>query len=275
MQVREVTTREEFYEIIELVKKQEVTQGKWVISDIPFEFNDGMRIHTMIGSFPGNDGTTTFVVPTMIELLEFEFDIKLPSEEIVKSWIEPFTVKEALGLANEEQKRIAMSVFNAEQILSDGDLKSVGKETLTKTHPRWTVGADGEMSEETVTFEDTYELFIGNINNSRGVNAVYGIVKCKDTSTEREYYLFVDVATKRDRNREILEYTKDPIEAIALTFRLPVPHEKLNIDDVYDSIYRQGDVIMSKLKPEYVGHKMTIDKPLTRKQYCDMIVTES
>lgn len=188
--------------------------------------------------------------------------------------IAPFTVKEALDLQNAEQRMMALKAYSPAQVQEEGGFELLGEETLTKTQLRWTIDEEGNMIESEVEFKDTYTLYKGEFDTRSG-KSVFGVVKCKDTSTDREYWLYVDITTERDRNNASINWIKDPIEAIASTIKMPVPHEALEIDDVYEYIQRQGDVNMGKLKPEYEGAKLVVSKSLTKQQYINMLRAES
>lgn len=186
----------------------------------------------------------------------------------------PFTVKEALDIQNAEQRMIALKGFTPEEVAQEGGFQLLGEETLTKKQLRWTIDEEGNMTEAEVEFTDTYTLYKGEFDTRAG-KSVFGVVKCKDTSTDREYWLYVDITTKRDSNNASIDWIKDPIEAIASTIKMPLPHQALEIDDVYEYIQRQGDVNMGKLKPEYEGAKFVMSKPLNKNQYLTMLRAES
>lgn len=148
-------------------------------------------------------------------------------DEAEKMWhdenIKPWTAKEVFRLTNQEQKYLLFSMIGPDQIEQEMNPTLVDRQTLTKKQPRYTVeGKDGhkvtkrfsneQLKEDLVEYQDTYELYYFDKSKLGTENNVY-YVKCKDTSTDRVYYLYVDGTDERCKY--------DAISAIAWTMRDP------------------------------------------------------
>jgi hypothetical protein len=127
--------------------------------------------------------------------------------------IEPITIKEAMSLANSEQRAAALKHFPIEEIIVSLKAKLVDKQTIKKSQVRW----DENLKPYKYDFEDTYELYAIsanalNVQPRWGGGQDYKIyfVKCKCASTDRQYYLYVP---------EFMGLKQDAIEAIAWTMR--------------------------------------------------------
>lgn len=136
---------------------------------------------------------------------------------------QPWTAKEVFSLTNQEQKYLLLSMIAPEQIEEEMSPVLVDRQTLTKTQPRYNVdGKTGhkvtkrfkpdQVNENLIQFEDTYELYYFDKSKLGTENDVY-YVKCKDTSTDRVYYIYVDGTDPRCKT--------DAISAIAWTMRDP------------------------------------------------------
>ena len=93
-------------------------------------------------------------------------------------------------------------------------------------------------------------------------------VKCKDTSTDREYLIWVDVENSRTLNyTDIKKENKfSVIDCIAWTFQTDVPEGGI------EKIIRQGDCILIKKKE---GVKNGRVRHLTGKEYLTLLELES
>ena len=153
----------------------------------------------------------------------------------------------------------------------------VSSETINKT-TTW-INREGKL--ETKEFEDTYKLFKvkgetlaeGLENNWRRVSDVY-YIQFKDTSTDREYLIWVDVGLVADTNggsRWIFDSEigklVNPISCIAWTIQTDVPIGNI------EKIIRQGDCILIKPKGEY--KPLILPRHLTEKEYRELLVAES
>ena len=102
-------------------------------------------------------------------------------------------------------------------------------------------------------------------------------VKCKDTSTDREYFIWIDPVSVaitnnnrmvNSRRLDSIEIQKhiNPIQCIAWTIQTNV------MEGDIDYIVRQGDCILIKTKP---NHKKGEIRHLTEKEYCELLRFES
>ncbi len=165
---------------------------------------------------------------------------------------------------NEEQK-IANEVTNT--ILSN-----ISKETF------W-VGENGDRIKK--IFEDTYELYEVK-GNVWGEGAEFGwrrpdnvhFVKCKDTSTDREYFIWVDAqSVYRTNNKDKWLSSSEnfgekitPIQAIAWTIQTDIKEGGI------EKIVRQGDCVLIKKKKKCESGSV---RHLTEKEYRKLLVAES
>lgn len=195
-----------------------------------------------------------------------------PFPELSEVWndIIPMTFKDiATKLTNLEQRRIAILYLGVERLQEQVEPRLVSKETIRKT-TTW-VTADGDI--ETRTYDDTYELFkvdgakLGeNLEQTwRTANDVH-YVRCKDTSTDREYFIWVDEnSVKRANGWHNSSF--NPIAAIAWTFTTVVPEGRI------EKIIRQGDCILIKHKKGTVMLKDA--RHLTEQEYRMLLEEES
>ena len=189
----------------------------------------------------------------------------------------PVTVEEALKIANTEERRVYFDAIGIEKLFKALDPKLLDKQNIKKKRQRW----DDEFNEYTYEFEDVYELYEieatklfetdrwGNVPT----NHVYA-VRCWCTTTNREYWLYVPREAALGSNwwhRNNNEKTEpDAIRAIAWTVRIDVPEENL------EKIYRQGDIIVAKIKNSAKVTESTF-RPyhLTKEQYLEKMYSES
>lgn len=190
--------------------------------------------------------------------------------------IVPITFKEiATQIKNVEQRRVAIGCIGIDEISREVNPTLVKSETLKK-ETTW-VTPEGEVVNH--KFEDTYELWkvegkvlLEGTDRSWGIDDVY-FIKCKDTSTNREYMLWVDAdGVARTNNTKQWYSSNDkhhitPIQAIAWTFQTNVA-----IGDI-DRIVRQGDCIMIKRKSG--STPVSLPRHLTEKEYRELLVAES
>ena len=186
--------------------------------------------------------------------------------------IEPITFKEiASELHNIEQRRIAISALGLQNLVKEVQPKMIGSKTLSKVTTF--VTPTGEL--KTKKFKDTYTLFEVEAE-AIGINDrnQYHYIQCKDTSTDREYLIWVD-ATSVWRTNNPGQWTSSgenygrkitPIQAIAWTIQTNIREGEI------DKIVRQGDCILIKKKPQ----AWTCDtRHLTEQEYKELLVLES
>jgi hypothetical protein len=190
--------------------------------------------------------------------------------------IVPITFKEiATDIKNIEQRRVAIGCIGLDEIAREVNPTLVSSETLEK-QTTW-VTPEGEIVEH--KFKDTYELFkvegkkwSEGAEHNWGARDVY-FVRFKDTSTDRQYMLWVDADSVARTNNTERWFSSDmrdkitPIQAIAWTFQTRVA-----IGDI-DRIVRQGDCILIKRKSKTTP--VSLPRHLTEKEYRELLVAES
>jgi hypothetical protein len=228
---------------------------KIIINNVEFPFNEGCR------------------------LLKLKYD-KCPMKEIEDFWedIIPMNFKDiAVSFTNTEQRRVGILCLGLEKLVSEVNPRLIKSETIKK-ETTW-VDENGLLQNH--KFNDIYELYEvdGSIwgENERGWNIRnVHYVKCKDTSTDREYFLWVnaqDVYSAND-TRESRWYSSNenygnlitPIQSIAWTIQTDIKEGGI------EKIIRQGDCIMIKKKP---NAKKGNVRHLTEKEYLTLLKEES
>lgn len=226
----------------------------------------------------------------VIENLQFPYDLgcrllKLkhnedcPFQQLEDIWadIQPMTFKDICQLENLEQRRVAILCLGLDRLIKEVKPILINKKTLKK-QTTW-VSEEGELV--TKKFNDTYELYKvagkyfdeGVKNQWRKAEDVY-YVKCKDTSTDREYMIWVDVNDVYRVNNENDRWNFDikkvnAIQCIAWTIQTNIP--KGNIE----KIIRQGDCVLLKPKDmNFIGNDFNA-RHLTEQEYKELLVAES
>ena len=198
-----------------------------------------------------------------------------PFPELEDIWadIKPLSFKQIAGLPNLEQRRVGMLIFGLDRLVKEVNPKLLSSKTLKKS-TTW-VTENGEVVEH--TFNDTYELYevSGEVFNEglqswqKMQNSYY--VKCKDTSTDREYLIWVEPRSVYNTNNENswnYEINKvNAIDCISWTIQTNVPKGKI------EKIIRQGDCILIKPKGSY--KELQIPRHLTEIEYKTLLVAES
>ena len=222
----------------------------------------------------------------VIENTEFAYDLgcrllKLkhetcPFKELESVWgkIKPLTFSGIARLENLEQRRVAIICLGIDRLIKEVNPKLINSKTIKKTTTF--VDKDGKLIEK--KFNDTYELFevegsyfSKGLKNFQQMENCY-FVKCKDTSTNRVYLIWVDIKRVSETNggqRWNVDVKKiNAIQCIAWTIQTTV--EEGNIE----KILRQGDCIL--IKPKNASAKM-LETPrhLTEKEYRKLLVAES
>lgn len=226
---------------------------KIVINNVEFPFDLGCRV------------------------LKLKYEDECPMEQLEDFWdkVVPATFGDIAQLPNLEQRRVGILNLGMETIIKEAKPTLLSSKTIKKT-TTW-VNEKGELVEH--TFDDTYELFEvkGEVfsqnmeNNWRNMDDCH-YIRCKDTSTDREYLIWVDLRSVYRTNElgSHWEFDKsqiNPIHCIAWTIQTDVPQGNI------EKIVRQGDCVMIKPKGTYTP----LDKPrhLTEKEYLKLIVAES
>jgi hypothetical protein len=226
---------------------------KIVINNVEFPFDLGCRV------------------------LKLKYQDECPMEQLEDFWdkVVPATFGDIAQLPNLEQRRVGILNLGMEAIIKEAKPTLLSSKTIKKT-TTW-VNEKGELVEH--TFDDTYELFevkgevfSQNMENSWRKMEDCHYVRCKDTSTDREYLIWVDLRSVYSTNElgSHWEFDKsqiNPIHCIAWTIQTDVPQGNIA------KIVRQGDCVMIKPKGTYTP----LDKPrhLTEKEYLKLIVAES
>lgn len=190
--------------------------------------------------------------------------------------IEPVTVEEALKIANTEEKRTYFDAIGIEKLFKSLDPKLLDKQTIKKSRTRW----DDEFNEYTHEFEDVYELYeidgekmFVRENTLSRLDPIFA-VRCWCTTTNREYWLYVprEAALGQQwwsRNKGD-DAKADAIRAIAWTVRIDVPEENV------EKIYRQGDIIVAKMKDSAKATETTFNPyHLSKEQYLSLMYSET
>jgi len=227
---------------------------KIVIDNITFPYDEGCRLlklkHTEC-PFPS--------------LAEFWNDIK------------PMTFAEIAKFENLEHRRVGMLCLGLERLVEQIQPELIDRQTIKKK-TTW-INSKGEL--ETVTFDDTYELFeVSGEYLSEGLQKWQKMqpcyfVKFKDTSTDRQYMIWVDIQevyrTNYDKNKNyfnFFDFTPKMVNAIqAIAWTMQVNVEKDNIE----KIIRQGDCILVKPKE----NRFCEPRHLTEEEYRTLLVAES
>jgi hypothetical protein len=190
--------------------------------------------------------------------------------------IEPVTVEDALKVANTEERRTYFDAIGIEKLFKGLDPKLLDRQVLKKNRTRW----DDEFNEYTHTFEDVYELYEIDgkklYDKDRWGNDPQPIfaVRCWCTTTNREYWLYVPREAALGRNWWVggdgPENKPDAIRAIAWTVRIDVHPEDV------EKIYRQGDIIVAKMKDSVKLTGSTFNPyHLDKEQYLSLMYSET
>ena len=207
-----------------------------------------------------------------------------PFDEIADFWndIEPLSFVDIAMLENLEQRRIGISHLGIENIVSEVNPILLDKTTLKKT----TTWINEFGVEETIDFDDTYELYkvSNNVLLSQEPSEFFiwrretfsYYVKFKDTSTDREYLIWVDLNDVYRNNYEgwasgeEMEKIVTAIDCIAWTITTNV--EKGNIK----RILRQGDCVLIEPKEKVIDQEVFGEvRHITKEEYNTLLEVES
>lgn len=189
--------------------------------------------------------------------------------------IVPANFSDIAQLPNLEQRRIGIRALGLDRLIKEVKPKLLNSTTLKKS-TTW-VNENGKI--ETFEYNDTYELYeVKGDVFSKGLDSWQKMenchyIKCKDTSTDREYLIWVDLRSVYRTNFDNWYNEKEDkkkmtsIQAIAWTITTNVP--KGHIED----IIRQGDCILIKPKGKY--EPLVTARHLTEEEYKTLISAES
>lgn len=230
----------------------------------------------------------------VIENNQFDYDagcrlLKLkyaecPFPEMKDIWdaIRPMTFREIATLPNLEHRRVGVLCLGLERLAAEVKPKLLDRQIIKKS-TTW-VMPDGQI--ESRQYDDIYELYeVDGKYFNEGTKSGYDkiaschFVKCKDTSTDRTYFIWIDLQSVWNTNLNTVGYTSyswggidkqkkkdiNAIQCIAWTIQTQVP--KGNIEQ----IIRQGDCVMIKPKNNQIGDT----RHLTEKEYRTLLVAES
>ena len=200
-----------------------------------------------------------------------------PFEELEDIWndIKPLTFKDIAKLENLEQRRVAIVCLGLERLVKEVNPTLLNSKTIKK-QTTW-VNEKGEL--ETKKFSDTYELYeVKGEYFSKGITQTWRrvedcyYVKCKDTSTDREYLIWVDLNSVYRTNNEgswnVDKKKVNAIQCIAWTIQTDIAEGNI------EKIIRQGDCIL--IKPKDITTKGKVHtRHLTEKEYKELLVAES
>jgi len=190
--------------------------------------------------------------------------------------IEQVTVEEALKIENTEERRTYFDAIGIEKLFKSLKPKLLDKQAIKKSRVKW----DEEFNEYTHEFEDIYELYeieaTKMFSKDRWGNAptqnIYA-VRCWCTTTNREYWLYVPREAALGAtwwNRDSEDSKPDAIRAIAWTVRINVPEENV------EKIYRQGDIIVAKMKDSAKATETTFSPyHLSKENYLSLMYSET
>jgi len=158
-----------------------------------------------------------------IENSEYDEIIKKAKEIWDDNRVRPWNAVDAFKLTNQELKYKILSLIGPEEIQKVIEPKLIDRKVIIKKQPRYKISGKKshkvtevfkkeELIEEIHEFEDIYELYLIDKNKLNTPEDIC-YVKCKDTSTDRIYYLYVDSSDSRCNS--------DAISAIAWTMRFP------------------------------------------------------
>lgn len=180
---------------------------------------------------------------------------------------QPFTFAEAMAETNMEKRRIIFKVLGPERIFKDANPKLINRQVIKKKRTKW----EGEkLTEKKYEFEDVYELYeidakaLG-LENTFATPSPVRAVRCWCTTTNREYWIMVPKFKNNQGWNNTENSMDDAIEAIAWTIQVDV--------DNFDTLYRQGDVIIAKMPDE--PKMLTTPRPVTKEEYLEKLYSES
>ncbi len=226
---------------------------------------------------------TSFTYDIGCRVLKLKYETA-PFSSMEDIWedIVPITFKEiATEISNIEQRRIAINYLGLERLQKEVEPTLIQEKELEK-ETMW-VNQKGELVMR--KFTDVYKLYkVDGTKWTTGVsdrrsNMIDDVfyVKCKDTSTDREYFIWIDPVSVaitnnnrmvNSRRLDSIEIQKhiNPIQCIAWTIQTNV------MEGDIDYIVRQGDCILIKTKPNYKKGEI---RHLTEKEYCELLRFES
>jgi hypothetical protein len=219
---------------------------------------------------------TTFPFNEGCRLLKLQHK-ECPYPQIADFWddIKPMTFGEIAVMPNIEHRRVGILCMGLERLASEIQPTLMSSQTIDKT-TSW-VTPDGGIKR--VEFKDTYELYkVEGKHFSQGLQSWQQVqdsyfVKCKDTSTDRFYFIWVNpdevYRTNNTDGNYIMGGFGDKINAIqAIAWSIQTNVAEGNIE----KILRQGDCIL--IKPKVAETTVRV-RHLTEREYRELLVAES
>lgn len=220
---------------------------------------------------------TTFDFEVGSRLLKLKHET-CPFKELKGTWdkIKPMTFKEIAVLKNLEERRVGILCLGMERLIKEVSPIPIDRTAIMKK----TNFIDKKGKKVVKEFKDIYELFkVSGEYFSKGLESWRKMddcyfVKCKDTSTQREYLIWVEPRGVFNTNikgyydKETVDKHINAIQAIAWTIQTNVAEGNI------EKIIRQGDCIL--IKPKDINADM-LEEPrhLTEKEYRTLLVAES
>jgi len=218
-----------------------------VINNVIFPFNEGCRVLKLKGG-------------------------ECPFDELKDFWndIEPLKFVDIAMISNLEQRRIAIGYLGIDEVIRQVNPIEVDRQAIVKK----TTWINEHGVKEEIDFKDVYELFKVSNNdliqeNNRYSETFSHFVKCKDTSTDREYLIWVNLNSVYNTNDKSAWNQEDKvtaIDSIAWTITTNVPEGNI------EKIVRQGDCIL--VKP-INKDDLCSPRHLTGKEYLELLELES
>jgi len=189
--------------------------------------------------------------------------------------IVPANFSDIAQLPNLEQRRIGIRALGLDRLIKEVKPKLLNSTTLKKS-TTW-VNENGKI--ETFEYNDTYELYeVKGDVFSKGLDSWQKMenchyIKCKDTSTDREYLIWVDLRSVYRTNfdnwynekEDKKKMTADMCVAWTLTTNIPIGNIK--------NIIRQGDCIL--IEPKGKFDFLNQPRHLTLNEYKELLTAES
>lgn len=219
---------------------------KIIVSNREFDFDKGLR------------------------LLKLKYDI-CPFPEIENVWdtIQPYDFKDIAIFTNIEDRRVGFLCLGIDKLQKQAEPILINTKTIKKKTTF--IGDDG--SSITHEYDDVFELYQVDREKLKTNDHVY-FVKCKDTSTNREYLIWVDMYSIVEINYDRKRYNFSKLvkkvtalDAIAWTIQTDVPEGHIK------EIVRHGDCVLIKTKGEF--EPLSNLRHITTKEYKKYLKLES
>lgn len=202
-----------------------------------------------------------------LKLLKLKYK-ECPFDEIKDIWndIPEITFEEIGQLQNLEQRRIAFFYFGSERLISSVNPELIDRKEINK-QTEWITKEGKREIHDYLSVYELYKIDPNYFKTNRITPADnFYFLKVKDTSTDREYIIWIDkfsvVRTNTIVNDEI-----SVLDAVAWTIRTVVPEGKI------EKIVRQGEVLMFKIKEN--TQLLKTPRHLSAKEFVELLKAES